>query len=131
MLDVNKRIIELVKPGVELSVLNNKTVEWLAEEMLSIGLINSKDEVRKYYMHSVSHFLGLETHDVGGREAVLVPGNVITVEPGIYIPEERLGVRIEDDILVTNDGHQVLSAGIPKEISEIESSRQEAFQNEH
>jgi len=131
VLDVNKRIIELVKPGVELFVLNNKTVEWLAEGMLSIGLINSKDEVRKYYMHSVSHFLGLDTHDVGGREAVLTPGNVITVEPGIYIPEERLGVRIEDDVLVTDDGHEVLSAGIPKEISEIESIRQEAFQNEH
>ncbi|MCB5258730.1 MAG: aminopeptidase P family protein [Candidatus Cloacimonadaceae bacterium] len=128
VLDVNKKIIELIKPGIEMSVLNNNTVEWLAEGMLSIGLINSREEVRKYYMHSVSHFLGLETHDVGGREAVLVPGNVITVEPGIYIPEEKLGVRIEDDVLVTDNGHQVLSAGIPKEISDIESIRQEALQ---
>jgi len=128
VLDVNKRIIELIKPGLELSVLNNNTVEWLAEGLLSIGLINSRDEIRKYYMHSVSHFLGLETHDVGGREALLVPGNVITVEPGIYIPEERLGVRIEDDVLVTENGHKVLSCGIPKEIPEIESIRKEALQ---
>jgi Xaa-Pro aminopeptidase len=81
-------------------------------------------------MHSVSHFLGMDTHDLGGREAVLEPGNVITVEPGIYIPEEKLGVRIEDDVLVTEEGHSVLSQKIPKEINEIEEIRKAAFKNE-
>ena len=71
--------------------------------------------------------LGLDTHDLGGRNAVLDVGNVITVEPGIYIPEENLGVRIEDDVLVTEDGHYVLSHAIPKEISEIEEIRSKAL----
>lgn len=127
VLDVQKRVIELVKPGVELSTLNASARNWLAEGMQAIGLIKSADEVGKYYMHSVSHFLGMDTHDVGGREAKLEAGNVITVEPGIYIPEEKLGVRIEDDVLVTKRGHQVLSRHIPKEIADIEKIRRQAL----
>lgn len=127
VLDVQKRVIKLIKPGVELSTLNTKTREWLAEGMLSIGLIKALDEVGKHYMHSVSHFLGMDTHDLGGRDAVLQEGNVITVEPGIYIPEESLGVRIEDDVLVTKKGCQVLSSKIPKEIADIEEIRKRAL----
>jgi Xaa-Pro aminopeptidase len=100
--------------------LQVKTRELIAEELKGLGLIEDASEVVKYYMHGVSHFLGMDTHDVGGREAVLEEGNVITVEPGIYIPEESLGVRIEDDVLVTADGYCVLSQNIPKEVSEIE-----------
>ena len=62
----------------------------------------------------------MDTHDIGKRDSVLEVGNVITVEPGIYIPEESIGVRIEDDILVTKDGYKNLSENIPKEIEEIE-----------
>ncbi|MGI6198037.1 MAG: aminopeptidase P family protein [Candidatus Cloacimonadaceae bacterium] len=123
VLDVQKEIIEMIKPGVTLMDLQIKTRELLAESALAIGLIKDLDEITKYYMHGVSHFLGMDTHDVGGRNAVLEVGNVITVEPGIYIPEENLGVRIEDDVLVTEEGHCVLSANIPKEISEIEEIR--------
>ncbi len=123
VLDVQKEIIEMIKPGVTLMDLQVKTRELLAESALAIGLIKDLDEITKYYMHGVSHFLGMDTHDVGGRNAVLEVGNVITVEPGIYIPEENLGVRIEDDVLVTEEGHCVLSANIPKEISEIEEIR--------
>lgn len=127
VLDVQKRVIDLIKPGVELSTLNKSARDWLAEGMLSINLIADPSDVGKYYMHSVSHFLGMDTHDLGGRDAVLEVGNVITVEPGIYIPEEKLGVRIEDDVLVTEDGHCVLSQNIPKEISELEEIRTEAL----
>lgn len=127
VLDVQKRVIAMIKPGATLAQLNNATRDWLAEGMLSIGLIKSADEVVKYYMHSVSHFLGMDTHDLGGREAVLEEGNVITVEPGIYIPAEKLGVRIEDDVLVTKRGHEVLSKAIPKEIADIEKLRQKAL----
>ncbi len=123
VLDVQKEIIEMIEPGVTLMDLQIKTRELLAESALAIGLIKDLDEITKYYMHGVSHFLGMDTHDVGGRNAVLEVGNVITVEPGIYIPEENLGVRIEDDVLVTEEGHCVLSANIPKEISEIEEIR--------
>ena len=120
VLRVQKEIIAMIRPGVQLMSLQIKTRELIAEEMKGLGLIEDASEVVKYYMHGVSHFLGMDTHDVGGREAVLEEGNVITVEPGIYIPEESLGVRIEDDVLVTADGYCVLSQNIPKEVSEIE-----------
>ncbi len=127
VLDAQKRVIEMIKPGITMADLNQATTTYLAEGMLAIGLIDNTDDVTKYYMHSVSHFLGMDTHDLGGRQAVLEPGNVITVEPGIYIPEERLGVRIEDDVLVTETGYCVLSQNIPKEIAEIEEIRQAAL----
>jgi Xaa-Pro aminopeptidase len=120
VLRVQKAIIEMIKPGVELMDLQNKTRELIAQELIQMGLISEAKDVVTYYMHGVSHFLGMNTHDVGGRSAALEVGNVITVEPGIYIPEEKLGVRIEDDVLVTEAGHCVLSQNIPKEISEIE-----------
>lgn len=127
VLDVQKEIIEMIKPGVSLMDLQVKTRELLAESALAIGLIKDLDEITRYYMHGVSHFLGLDTHDLGGRNAILEVGNVITVEPGIYIPEENLGVRIEDDVLVTESGNHVLSHNIPKEISEIEEIRRKAL----
>ena len=127
VLDTQKRVIEMIKPGVTLADLNQATTTFLAEGMLAIGLIDNTDDVTKYYMHSVSHFLGMDTHDLGGRMATLEVGNVITVEPGIYIPEEKLGVRIEDDVLVTDTGYCVLSQNIPKEIEEIEEIRANAL----
>ncbi len=81
-----------------------------------------KDEdLAKYYYHGVGHYLGLDTHDLGNREQELKPGMVVTVEPGLYIAEEGIGIRIEDDILVTVEGHENLSTGIPKSVEEIES----------
>ncbi len=127
VLDTQKQVIEMIKPGVTMADLNQATTTFLAEGMLAIGLIDNTEDVTKYYMHSVSHFLGMDTHDLGGRNATLEPGNVITVEPGIYIPEEKLGIRIEDDVLVTETGYCVLSQNIPKEISEIEEIRQNAL----
>lgn len=127
VLDTQKKIIEMIKPGITLAELNRSTTESLAKGMMEIGLIEKEEDVTRYYMHSVSHFLGMDTHDLGGRNAVLEPGNVITVEPGIYIPEEHLGVRIEDDVLVTESGYCVLSQNIPKEISELEDIRRAAL----
>ncbi|MCK9335993.1 MAG: M24 family metallopeptidase, partial [Candidatus Cloacimonetes bacterium] len=120
VLRVQKEIIGMIKPGVELMDLQVRTRELIAKELIELGLISDAADVTKYYMHGVSHFLGMDTHDLGGRNASLEVGNVITVEPGIYIPEEKLGVRIEDDVLVTESGYCVLSQNIPKEISEIE-----------
>ena len=74
----------------------------------------------KYYFHNVSHHLGLDTHDAANREKPLEEGNVITVEPGLYIPELEIGVRIEDDILIHKDHAECLSLEIPKEIDDIE-----------
>ncbi|MDN5354177.1 MAG: Xaa-Pro aminopeptidase [Candidatus Cloacimonadota bacterium] len=120
VLNIQKTIIEMIKPGVTMKELNNKTVEMITASLHKLGLIKQDKEYKKYYMHSVGHHLGLDTHDIGRRDATLSAGMVITVEPGIYISEENIGVRIEDDILVTENGYKNLSAAIPKEIEEIE-----------
>lgn len=120
VLKTNKEITSMIVPGVRLMDLHIRSREIIGEELVALGLLEHAADVSKYYMHGLGHFLGMDTHDLGGRDAVLEPGNVITVEPGIYIPEEKLGVRIEDDVLVTEEGYCVLSQNIPKEISEIE-----------
>ena len=74
----------------------------------------------QYFIHGTSHFIGMDTHDVGDRYVPLEPGALFTVEPGIYIPEEGLGVRLEDEVLVTPGGHEVLSAALPRKADEIE-----------
>ena len=72
-------------------------------------------------MHGTSHFLGLDTHDVGLWNVPIQENMVFTCEPGIYIPEEGLGIRIEDDIVITKDGHENLTRAIPKTVEEIEA----------
>ncbi len=124
VLQVQKDVINIVEPGINIKDLNARTVELISEALIRLKLIKKKEDYKKYYMHSVSHYLGMDAHDpftVWG--AILEPGNVITVEPGIYIPEEGIGVRIEDDILVTENGYENLSSAIVKEIDEIEAIR--------
>lgn len=121
VLAINKKIIKMVKPGIGMKELNEKTVELIQKSLIKLKLIKDKKDYRKYYMHSIGHHLGMDTHDLGARDSVLEVGNVITIEPGIYIPEEKIGVRIEDDILVTKTGYKNLSENIPKEINELES----------
>jgi Xaa-Pro aminopeptidase len=127
VLNIQKAIIDMIKPGISLVFLNEKTVELIQDALLRLSLITEKEQYRRYYMHSISHHLGMDTHDLGARDSILEPGNVITVEPGIYIPEESLGIRIEDDILVTEEGYLNLAKDIPKEIYEIEKIRQEGL----
>jgi len=74
----------------------------------------------QYFIHGLSHHLGLDVHDPGSTSRPLEPGMVITIEPGIYLPEENLGVRIEDDVLVTKDGHELLTSRLPRSVDEIE-----------
>ena len=73
-----------------------------------------------YFIHGLGHFVGLDVHDAGAYQQPLAPGMVITLEPGIYLPQEKLGVRIEDDVLVTKTGAKILSDGLPREPDEIE-----------
>ncbi|MGG0207504.1 aminopeptidase P family protein [Bacillus mycoides] len=116
-----KETTELIKPGLKFTALNEHTKKVLAEECKAIGLIQEDEELSKYYYHGVSHFLGLDTHDVGTYKGrVLEEGMVITIEPGLYIEEESIGIRIEDDILVTKDGYENLSKDIIREVEEIE-----------
>jgi Xaa-Pro aminopeptidase len=111
----------VIKPGVPFTRLNEVTRQSLADGLKKIGLIKEDAELSKYYFHGVSHYLGLDTHDVGSREIELKPGMVLTVEPGLYIEEEKIGIRIEDDVLVTENGCENLSKNIIKKIEDIEA----------
>ncbi len=119
VLEVQKACIETVKPGATIGEINAVARRETARGLKAIGLIESDEQVRKYLPHGISHGIGLNVHDpMPIRE--LAPGMVLTIEPGIYIEEEELGIRIEDDLLVTETGTEVLSAGVPKEIEAIE-----------
>lgn len=120
VLDCNKYIIENSKVGTTLGKLNQLSIEFLQKRLTEIGMLENGKTVRDYYFHSIGHMLGLDTHDVSLANYVLREGNVITVEPGLYIEEEQIGVRIEDDVLITNDGPIVLSKNIIKEVDDIE-----------
>lgn len=121
VLKAQEAVIEAIKPGLPYAKLNEICKEVLAEECKKIGLIEKDEELATYYYHGVGHYLGLDTHDVGNREQTLQPGMVVTVEPGLYVAEEKIGIRIEDDILVTVEGHENLSLGMPKTVEEIEA----------
>jgi Xaa-Pro aminopeptidase len=112
VLDAQKAALAEVKPGATIGGIHRA----------AMAHIRSKG-YEKNFIHGTSHHIGLEVHDVGSTSRPLEPNMVITVEPGIYIPEEQLGVRIEDDVLVTPTGYRLLS-NFPKEISEIEAQMQ-------
>lgn len=120
VLDVEETMISWVKPGITFQAFKDKGRALLAEKALKIGLIDKEEDIIKYYYHGLGHHLGLDVHDPCDYDMVLTKGMVITVEPGIYIEEEGIGIRIEDDILITEDGCINLSAHIPKQIEEIE-----------
>ena len=142
VLDAQAKAIEEVKPGATLDAIHEATVRRLTAGMVKLGLLQGSVEervtdksYRKYYMHRTSHWLGMDVHDVGayfidGQPRPLVPGMVVTIEPGLYVsaddptaPEalRGVGIRIEDDILVTPQGHENLTASTPKDPSEVEA----------
>lgn len=135
--------IAKIRPGAHWNELYDVTVQIITEGLMQLGILKGKSldrliadgDFRKFYMHKAGHWLGMDVHDVGSYKVddlwrELEPGMVTTVEPGIYIPagsggvEERwwnIGVRIEDDVLVTATGHEVLTQGAPKTVEEIET----------
>lgn len=121
VLECNKQTSKFIRPGILLKEVQEFALNFLAEECVAQGLIPNKDRIRDVYYHSVSHHLGLDTHDGVDRDSKLAPGMVVTCEPGLYFKEYGIGVRIEDDVLVTANGSDVLSKDIIKEISEIEN----------
>ncbi|MDB5182487.1 MAG: hypothetical protein JWO47_271 [Candidatus Saccharibacteria bacterium] len=113
---VQQAAFKLLKPGVTFKAYEQQVDDLMAIELKELGLINDitdKKKLKKYYPHLASHFLGLDTHDAADYELPLAPGMVLTVEPGIYIPEENIGVRIEDNIVITKTGNKILSAALP------------------
>jgi Xaa-Pro aminopeptidase len=129
VLRAQEEAIKELKPGVPGNASGQKAVEVISDGLVKLGIIKDKSEARRYYLHGISHGIGLDVHDVGIFGKPLTPGMVLTVEPGIYIPEGspcdkeywNIGIRIEDDVLITENGLRVLSAGAPKTIDEIEA----------
>ena len=129
VLRVQKAAIKMLRPGTILKKYHQEVGLLMQDELLTLKLIDKTDiknqnpkqpAYKKYFMHGTSHFLGLDTHDVGNWDLPMEAGNVFTCEPGIYIQEEGIGVRIEDDILITKKGPHNLMKNIPKEVEEIE-----------
>jgi Xaa-Pro aminopeptidase len=117
--EVQDFALERLKPGVLLPEYEKDVEAFMGEKLRELGLIRtiSSEEVRKYYPHATSHFLGLDVHDVGLYDQPLAPGMVVTCEPGIYVPEEGIGVRIEDDVLITGDGYELLSERLTRALN--------------
>lgn len=133
VLAVFKRAKELLVPGNTMDEVNKQVKIWMQDACIELGLFTKEDLsnqkqdyelVSKYYMHGVSHHMGLDVHDVFDKYAKFEAGMVFTCEPGIYINEESIGIRIENDILVTCDGPVDLMANIPIEVEEIEAIMQ-------
>jgi Xaa-Pro aminopeptidase len=141
VLQAQESCIEMTRPGVRIDELHQRSVEILTEGMVRLGLLQGdtqklieEEKYKQFYMHRLGHYLGIDVHDVGlyqldGESRRLEPGMVTTVEPGLYIspetkdiPEKYLGigVRIEDDVLVTENGPRILSSKAPKQVEEIE-----------
>ncbi len=122
VLEAQHIVIAAAKPGMTARKLNQLVIDYYESRLDDLGLRKDGKTVGDYYYHGVSHSLGLDTHDVGlTSDQILLPGMVITVEPGLYIEDEGIGVRIENDILITEEGAEDLSAAIPKTVEEIES----------
>ena len=141
--DQQKQAIKMIRPGVRFDDVHQLATEILIDGLRDLGILSGsresileKGDYRRFYMHSTSHWLGMDVHDVGkykiGVESrELEPSMVLTVEPGLYIAEDAevpeayqgIGVRIEDDVLVTPDGYEVLTAAILKEVDDIEAAR--------
>jgi Xaa-Pro aminopeptidase len=143
VLDAQLACIEATRPGATFMEVHDVAIRKLTEGMVALGLLEGEvdslieeEAFKKYYMHGTSHWLGLDVHDVGayamdGSSRVLKPGMLLTIEPGLYIPADDedapehlrgIGVRIEDDVLVVEGGHEVITAGIPKTVAEVEAA---------
>ena len=122
VLAANREVARVAKPGMTLRELNDIAKKVLAEGCMKLGLIEKEDEIGTYYMHGVSHHLGIDVHDVTAAcNDRLRPGAIITDEPGLYIDEWEIGIRIEDDLLITENGCECLSEAIIRDPDEIEA----------
>ncbi|MCW8091580.1 Xaa-Pro aminopeptidase [Alteromonas sp. ASW11-130] len=141
VLKAQEAAIDLLKPGVTLTQANEASSKILIAGLIELGILNGTVEenlenqaYRAFYMHGLGHFLGLDVHDVGvykidGEDRPLKPGMVLTIEPGLYLPNHEtvpedyrgIGVRIEDNIVITAQGTEILTASVPKSIADIEA----------
>lgn len=129
VLDVFKQAKKLYVVGNSINIVNEKVNILMEQQMIKLGLFTKNDVknqekenplFKKYFMHGTAHFLGLDVHDVGDKDEIFKAGMVLTCEPGLYIPDENIGIRIENDILITNNSPVDLMENIPIEVNEIE-----------
>lgn len=141
VLTAQERAIEAVHPGTTLAAIHRGVVRDLAAGLVALGILTEDGEetpeaivARRFYPHATSHWLGLDVHDVGSyrpddEPRALRPGMVLTIEPGLYLPDDDdlpvvfrgIGIRIEDDVVVTPEGHEVLTRAVPKRVADIEA----------
>jgi Xaa-Pro aminopeptidase len=142
VLQTEKACVAAVRPGGTIDGIHELAVQMLTRGMVELGILKGDPDAlvesgayKRFYMHRTSHWLGLDVHDVGaytidGKPRPLQPGMLLTVEPGLYIPKacedvaveyRGIGIRIEDDVLVTDAGHQVLTTAVPKEVDDVEA----------
>ncbi|KAA0010645.1 Xaa-Pro aminopeptidase [Billgrantia pellis] len=141
VLAAQERAVAAVRPGATLQAIHDGVLRDLTAGLIRLGLLDGEveariedDSIKRFYLHSTSHWLGLDVHDVGdyrqeGESRPLAPGMVLTIEPGLYLPDDEdvpapyrgIGIRIEDDVAVTDEGHEVLTASVPKRVAEIEA----------
>jgi len=129
VLRLHDKAISLLKPGTTIEKINQELVSHFEKEMIYLGLLSrieidnqdpEKPLYKKYFMHGISHYLGLDVHDAGSKTEILMPGMIVTCEPGLYIQEENLGIRLENDILITEHGNINLTESIPIRPDDIE-----------
>jgi Xaa-Pro aminopeptidase len=127
VLGAQEAALRALKPGTDMCRKGDKSVYKIAYDYInSHGKDQSGKRLGQYFIHGLGHNIGLNVHDPGDLCKPLVPGMVVTVEPGIYIPEENLGVRIEDDVLITETGYELLSKKLPRSPDEIEKIMDDA-----
>ena len=145
VLDAQSAALEHIRPGIAWNKAHEASVEVLTKGLVTLGLLKGrvnkliKDEkYKQFYMHRIGHWLGMDVHDVGDYKIkdewrLLEPGMVLTIEPGLYVPVDcekvdkqwrGIGIRIEDDVLVTKQGYEILTHGVPKSIADIEALMQ-------
>lgn len=129
VLDVMRKATAMMVPGTTIDTYHAEVCKLMEKQMIALGLFSQADVSNqdpekplfmKYFMHGTGHFMGLDVHDVGTRQDILAPGMIITCEPGLYIPEESIGIRIENDILITEHGPVDLMENVPIEVENIE-----------
>jgi Xaa-Pro aminopeptidase len=118
VLGAQQAALDALKPGVTMMQLEGIARRYMQQNSRDLCGQRTCDA---YFIHSLGHFLGMDVHDVGRYDVVLAAGMVLTIEPGIYLPEEGLGVRIEDDVAVTATGYELLSGNVPRTADAIEA----------
>jgi Xaa-Pro aminopeptidase len=127
VLGAQNAVLAAVKPGATLGRTGSNSLYRIVYDYLnSHGKDKEGRSLGRYFSHGLGHHVGLLVHDVGDRDRPLEPGMVVTIEPGLYLPEENLGVRIEDEVLITETGYKLLSARLPRTVEEIEKIMAEA-----